>query len=214
MATSNEPILFPRRSSVVNGDIISTLLYRLRLSRIGIEKDLHARDVADNLPDHLRANLQDAMFNADRLLLSTQRLAEASGRDDFFTALQDVLANVVGTEGFALFEATPDATDWSVAAHCGASDESMANARQSGAFATALRTGEVIGSEVPVGSHSPVLVIPMLAGNCTVAVLVIFEWLPQNRFRSMHESEQVIHMLHVHGGTILRAFTPRGPQGA
>jgi hypothetical protein len=142
------------------------------------------------------------MFETERLLISTQLLADADSPEQFYVGLQDVLANIVGAEHFALFE-RDDAGCWPVTAHCGVDEDAISECISSKAFAMAMHSRDVTARSASV-TQGPELFVPMLAGKAVAALLVVFEWLPQKRADASRASATVLQMLNIHGGTLLR----------
>jgi hypothetical protein len=191
---------------------LTSLLYTLTLNRVRIATDMRVRGNFHRQSggENVNGDLRGAMFHNDQLLVSTERLSQSASQSDFYVALQDVLANVVGAEHFGLFERDLQTQGWRATAHCGATSEALRECVNSEAFFAAFRTRDMVSANACESHASRMLNIPMLDGLEVVAILVIFEWLPQQTTTAERDAENVIEMLKVHGGTILRSASERG----
>lgn len=209
MATSSNDAAVATTSSS-NSDLTS-LLYTLALNRVRIATDMRLRGEFHKscAGEQAHGDLRGAMFQNDKVLVSAERLSQSASHEQFCVALQDVLANVVGAEHFALFELDSRTQAWHATAHCGATTEALRDCVQSDAFLSAFRTRHMVSAEASGAHASRRLNIPMLDGLEVVAVLVIFEWLAQQTCTAERDAENVIEMLKLHGGAILRNAAER-----
>jgi hypothetical protein len=189
---------------------LTSLLYTLTLNRVRIATDMRGNFHRQSGGENVNGDLRGAMFHNDQLLVSTERLSQSASPNDFYVALQDVLANVVGAEHFGLFERDLQTEGWRATAHCGATSEALRECVNSEDFLAALRTRDMVSASARESHASRMLNIPMLDGLEVVAMLVIFEWLPQQTSTAERDAKNVIEMLKVHGGTILRSASERG----
>jgi len=212
LAASSNGSVSTRQEGLLRGDVIATLLYRLRLNRIRIEKDIRVQSdfMSANALTADHTHLQGAMFNTDQLLISAESLSQCKSREEFYLALQDVLANVVGAEHFALYERDEITAAWVPTVHCGVGHEQRLDCVKDRSFVTAIQMRDLVSVHSAKNPQAPVMFVPMLAGAEIEAVIVIFEWLPQKRSEGDRDCANVLEMLKVHGGAMLRNLALAG----
>src|SRR5215468_5390906 len=185
---------------------ISSLEESLRFSRgERVELELKLRHLTSN-SHHAEvriAGLTRHCHELEAVLLASGRLLTAFTYEDAILAIQEIVANVIGSEEMALFAVQTENSRLEVIASCDVTEEQCKQATsEEGLVARVWRSGVAI---FPRSGDSDITAcVPLRAEQQLVAVLVIFSLLPQ-KLRLEALDIEVMKFLELHAGELLLA---------
>src|SRR5215469_12056116 len=155
---------------------ISSLEESLRFSRgERVELELKLRHLTSN-SHHAEmriAGLTRHCYELEAILLASGRLLAAFTHEDAIRAIQDIVANVIGSEQIALFAMQAEDSGFEVIASCGVTEEQCMQATsQEGLVARVWRSG--VATFPRSGDSNITACVPLRADKQVVAVLAIF----------------------------------------
>src|SRR5437660_70357 len=118
--------------------------------------------------------------NADlaRLYAACDRMHSSLVRDDVLTTIQEIVANLIGSEEIAIYELAPGAPALSLIASTGIDEERFATvALGDGSIGCAAQTGKRLVDETPGSALTAC--VPLLLGTTVCGMIGIFRMLPQ-----------------------------------
>jgi hypothetical protein len=188
---------------------IATLEESLQFSRgERAELELRIRHLTNN-SHHAEvriAGLAQHCYELEAVLLASGRLLAALTQEDAIRAIQDIVANVIGSEEMALFSMHAESSHFDVIASCGVSEEQCLRATsEEGVVARVWRSGAAIFPRS--GSSGITACIPLFSEQQLVAVLAIFALLPQ-KLRLEPMDMQIMKFLEHHAGELLVTRPP------
>jgi len=153
------------------------------------------------------AGLTKHCSELEAVILASSRLLAASTREDALRAIQDIVANVIGSEEMALFAMQTEHSGLELIGSCGVTREQCSQATtEEGVVARVWRSG--VATFPRSGDSGITACVPLRAQRQVVAVLAIFSLLPQ-KMRLEPLDLAVIKFLEHHAGELLVARPQR-----
>src|SRR5579862_2706647 len=147
------------------------------------------------------ADLTQQCFELEAVLLASGRLLAALTHEDAVRAIQDIVANVIGSEQMALFTMPAEISEFEVIAYCGVTKEQCLQAAgEDGMVARVWQSGTAIFPSY--GDSGFTACIPLRAKRKLVAVLAIFSLLPQ-KLRLEPMDLEIMKFLEHYAGELL-----------
>ncbi|HEY6253674.1 MAG TPA: GAF domain-containing protein [Candidatus Angelobacter sp.] len=189
---------------------ISTLEESLQFSRgERAELELKLRLLTNN-SHHAEvriAGLTQQCYELEAVLLASGRLLAALTREDAIRAIQDIVANVIGSEQMALFTMPAEKSEFEIIAYCGITKEQCLQAAgEDGMVARVWQSGTAIFPRS--GGSGFTACVPLRAKQKLVAVLAIFSLLPQ-KLRLEPMDIEIMKFLEHYAGELLVAKSRR-----
>lgn len=183
---------------------IATLEESLRFSREereNLEFKLHHLTHNSRQAEARITGLATHCHQLEAVLLASSRLLIAFTRKEAVLAIQDIVANVIGSEQMALVALTVKDSDPEIIARCGVTEEQCLHvATEEGVAARVWRSGVAV---FPRSACSGIAAcVPLRANGRVVAVLTIFSLLPQ-KLRLEPLDMAVMKFLEDYAGTLL-----------
>jgi hypothetical protein len=177
-----------------------------RSEREAIESQLKALTGRSHDPEPQIAELTRLCMEMQALVAASTRLLAADTREEIFHAVQDIVANLIGSEEMALFELNAERTLLQAAAWCGISDAQKAPVTMGkGAIGEVASKGKAFfGDESQPGLAA---CIPLRVETEVVGVLAIFSLLPQKLQLEPGDLEVLKLLEERLGGMLLRSNT-------
>lgn len=185
---------------------VSSLEESLRFSR-GERADLELklRHLTSNShqTEVRMAGLAIHCHELEAVLSASNRLLAALNLEDAIQAIQDIVANVIGSESMALFAMQEQSSGLEAIAWCGVTEEQCWQATtEEGVVARVWRSG--VASFPRSGDSGITACVPLRAKRQVVAVLAVFSLLPQ-KMRLEPLDLAVMRFLEQHAGGLLIA---------
>ena len=161
---------------------------RLRVAELEAEKsglELHLQQIEEasrRFKDEY-ANVQQQNANLANLYVASYRLHGTAERKEVVLAIQEIVANLIGSEELAIFEREPGSAALSLVASFGVDETPLRDiAVGSGIIGRAAATGEIyVRGEADAGIESPAeevtACIPLSLDGQVTAVIAIFRLL-------------------------------------
>ena len=151
-------------------------------------------------------HLEEQSADLARLYAACDRLHSSLDRADVVTTIQEIIANLIGSEEIAIFELTPGADTLTLIASTGIDAEQYRSiALGLGPIGEAARTGQR-----SVAEQSDVTAcIPLRLGTSVRGVIAIFRMLPQKPALEPVDL-QMFDLLSTHAAMALHCSTPAG----
>lgn len=183
---------------------ISTLEESLQFSRNErAELELKLRHLRSNsLHAEVKiAGLTQHCYELEAVLLASGRLLAALTREEAVSAIQDIVANVIGSEEMALVVLPADNSDPEIIARCGVTEEQCLQiAAEDGVAARVWRSGMAV---YPHSGNSGITAcVPLRSKGQMVAVLTVFGLLPQ-KLRLEPMDREIMKFLEHNAGDLL-----------
>jgi|SRR5215813_1291993 len=188
-----------------------TLKARIRSLEESLQFSRGERVALELKLNHLRSNRHEADARVAELtkscdeleavIMTAIRLIAVWDREDAVHALQDIVANVIGSEEMALFEMRTESCGFEATAWCGVSEEQCAEAAK-GLVGKVGRNGTAVFPRS--GDSGITACVPLRMNHHVIGVLAIFSLLPQ-KMRLEHSDLVVMRFLEHHAGKLLMA---------
>lgn len=178
-----------------------------RNERAMLEARLNALQSGTSDADSRIAELTKQCRELRSLVASATRLLAVNSREEAFLALQDIVANVIGSEDFVLLEMNRDGTAMHATAWCGVNESEGARVAVGEGLVGQVALTGVARTNPDIGSGITAC-IPLRVGEKVTGVLAICSLLPQ-KLQLAAWDFQVLQLLGDQMGRLLARFGQR-----
>lgn len=172
------------------------------------------RELASTLPHGAslagdETGLEHEVCTLSRLHLASTRLHQSLDREAVLGALGEIVANLLGSEDFAVLGRIPDSDRLEVLWSVGPHGRAQGALELGGELGTALAAGRMLTGPLRPPFDVLTLAAPLVAGDELAGALLIFRLLPQKPQLTPSDLE-LVELLSAQGGLALFASGCRG----